>query len=178
MFELPKVLKDYLKSRRVPPMADFINSSTFYSELDYQFINYMTQVVRPCIAYGAATSDLNINSGLSAATGKAIIDGATRLVIGDKVFFEGDDRTVEFFSDIWQENTQFINFLSRAERFKYLGGSSICKINTDNNGRHYLTAFRIDRTLPSFDDIGNIVGCVSHSLTISIILTKASCSIG
>lgn len=160
MFEFPQVLKNYLNGRRVPPMADFINSSTFYSELDYQFVNYMTQVVRPCIAYGAATSDLNINSGLSAATGRAIIDGATRLVIGDKVFFEGDDRTVEFFSDVWQESTRFIQFLSRAERFKYLGGSSICKINTDGAGRNYLTAFRIDRTLPSFDEIGNIVGCV------------------
>lgn len=160
MFDYPKALKNYLKSRNTPPMADFINSSTYYSELDYQFINYMTQVVRPCVAYGAGTSDLSINSGLSAATGKAIIDGATRLVIGDKVFFEGDDRTVEFFSDVWQESTHFINFLSRAERFKYLGGSSLCKINTDSNGRNYLTAFRIDRTLPSFDDIGNVVGCV------------------
>lgn len=68
MFEFPQVLKNYLESGRIPPLSDFINSSTFYSELDYQFIDYMTKVVRPCIAYGAATADLNINPGLSAAT--------------------------------------------------------------------------------------------------------------
>lgn len=160
MFEYPKYLRNYLSSKSKPPMADFINGSTYYSELDYQFISYMQNVVRPCIAYGSATSDWDVNSSLSAGTGKAIIDGATRLVVGDKVFFEGDDVTRQFFSDIWQEDTKFLNFLSRAERFKYVGGSAICKINTDSRGRNYLTAFRIDRTLPSFDETGNIVGCV------------------
>ena len=120
----------------------------------------MMDVVRPCMAYGSATNDWGVNSGLSSATGKAIVDGATRLVVGDKVFFEGNDITRQFFSDIWQEDTKFLNFLSRAERFKFVGGSAICKINTDNRGRNYLTAFRIDRTLPSFDEMGNIVGCV------------------
>lgn len=160
MFDYPKYLKNYLSSKSRPPMEDFINGSTYYSELDYQYITYMMNVVRPCIAYGSATSDWGVNSGLSAATGKAIIDGATRLVVGDKVFFEGDDLTCKFFSDVWQEDTKFLNFLAKAERFKYLGGSCICKINTDARGRNYLTAFRIDRTLPSFDDTGSIVGCV------------------
>ena len=160
MFEYPQYLKRYLNSKSKPPLADFVNGSTYYSELDYQFISYMMNVVRPCIAYGSATADWGINSSLSAATGKAIIDGATRLVVGDKVFFEGNDETTKFFSDIWQEDTRFLNFLSRAERFKYVGGSAICKINTDSYGRNYLTAFRIDRTLPSFDENGKIVGCV------------------
>lgn len=160
MFEYPRYLKNYLNSKTKPPLADFVNGSTYYSELDYQFITYMMNVVRPCIAYGSATSDWGINASLSAATGKAIVDGATRLVVGDKVFFEGDDATAKFFSDIWQEDTRFLNFLSRAERFKYVGGSAICKINTDSNGRNYLTAFRIDRTLPSFDESGRIVRCV------------------
>lgn len=160
MFEYPQQLKNYLNTKSKPPMSDFFNGSTYYSELDYQFINYMQNVVRPCIAYGSATSDWGVNASLSAGTGKAIIDSATRLVIGDKVFFEGNDITRQFFSDIWQEDTRFRNFLSRAERFKFVGGSAICKINTDAYGRHYLSAFRIDRTLPSFDEIGNIVGCV------------------
>lgn len=160
MFEYPKYLKDYLHNRGMPPKMDFINGSTYYSELDYQFISYMMQVVRPCIAYGTATPDFGVNAGLSASTGRAIVDGATRLVVGDKVFFEGNDLTTKFFSDVWQEDTKFLNFLSRAERFKYIGGSAICKINTDARGRNYLSAFRIDRTLPSFDEIGNIVGCV------------------
>ena len=160
MFEYPNYLKKYLQSKNKPPMADFVNGSTYYSELDYQYISYMQNVVRPCIAYGTATSDWGVNASLSAGTGKAIIDGATRLVIGDKVFFEGDDVTRRFFSDVWQEDTHFLNFLARAERFKFVGGSAVCKINTDSRGRNYLTAFRIDRTLPSFDETGNIVGCV------------------
>lgn len=160
MFEYPKYLKNYLSTKSKPPMADFINGSTYYSELDYEYISYMMNIVRPCIAYGSGTSDWGTNAALSAGTGKAIVDGATRLVVGDKVFFEGDDTTCKFFSDVWQEDTRFLNFLSRAERFKYVGGSAICKINTDSRGRNYLTAFRIDRTLPTFDDTGSIVGCV------------------
>ncbi|MCI9519259.1 MAG: hypothetical protein HFK08_08435 [Clostridia bacterium] len=160
MFEYPQYLKNYLNKKTKPPASDFINGSTYYSELDYQYVTYMMDVVRPCMAYGSATNDWGVNSGLSSATGKAIVDGATRLVVGDKVFFEGNDITRQFFSDIWQEDTKFLNFLSRAERFKFVGGSAICKINTDNRGRNYLTAFRIDRTLPSFDEMGNIVGCV------------------
>lgn len=160
MFEYPKYLKNYLNTKNKPPMSDFFNGSTYYSELDYQFITYMMNVVRPCIAYGSATSDWGVNASLSSGTGKAIIDGATRLVVGDKVFFEGDDLTRQFFSDVWQEDTRFLNFLARAERFKFVGGSAICKINTDAYCRNYLSAFRIDRTLPSFDEIGNIVGCV------------------
>lgn len=160
MFDYPKYLRNYLNNKNNMPTESFINNSTYYADIDYMYVNYMMYVVRPCIAYGSSVSDFGKGNSLSAGTGKAIIDGATRLIIGDKVFFEGNDETREFFSDIWQPNTNFLNFLSRAERFKYLGGSSICKINTDERGRNYLTAFRIDRTLPSFDDTGNIVGCV------------------
>ena len=34
MFEYPNYLKKYLQSKNKPPMADFVNGSTYYSELD------------------------------------------------------------------------------------------------------------------------------------------------
>lgn len=160
MFKIPYELQEFLNNKRNMPSESFINNSTYYSQVDYAYINYMNYIVRPCIAYGSGVSDFGANSRLSSNIGKSIVDGATRLVIGDKVFFEGDDKTVKFFSDVWQNNTNFLNFLMKAERFKFLGGTSICKINTDENGRNYLTAFRLDRTLPSFDDNGNITSCI------------------
>lgn len=97
MFEIPKYLKSYLETKRDAPGENFINNSTYYSQLDYMYINYMNSVVRPCIAYGTGVSDFGANSRLSAKTGKTIIDRATSLIIGDKIFFEGNDTTVKFF---------------------------------------------------------------------------------
>ncbi len=160
MFKIPKYLKNYLQTKRPNSFGGFINNSTYYTQIDYMYQNYMLNVVRPCIAAGSGVFDGYEGQGLSASTGKAIIDGASRLVIGDKVIFEGDDNTTKFFSDIWQYAANFTTFLVRAEKFKLLGGTAICKINTDEDGKNTLSAFRIDRTLPSFDEQGNISGCV------------------
>lgn len=163
MFKIPKYLSAYIsaKSKGVPSDAYF-DASTYYSKINYIYLNYMNYVVRPCLAYACGVSDLTVATGLSTQTGKAIVDGAARLVIGDRVFFEGDDETSAFFSDIWQTRTHYLQFLSKAERFKYAGGSSICKINTDIHGKNYLTAHRLDRTLPTFDDNGDIIECVFY----------------
>lgn len=162
MFEYPKRLKEYLNKKSELPFSSYLNNSTYYANVAYPFVNYMQFVVRPCIAYATGTADLGVNARLSAATGKAIVDGATRLSVGDKVFFEGADLTREFFSDVWQYRTNFRAFLMKAEHNKYTGGCSICKINTDQRGRNTLSTVRIDRALPTFDDAGEVIGCTFY----------------
>jgi len=159
-FKYPNYLKNYLDTKQITNFGGFINNSTYYTQVDYMYQNYMLNVVRPCIAYGSGVFDGIGRQHLSACTGKAIVDGASRLVVGDRVFFEGEDTTRAFFCDVWQGATNFFKFLLRAEKFKLLGGTAICKINTDENGRNTLSTFRIDRTLPSFDECGNITACV------------------
>ena len=158
-FEMPKYLQNYLNAKGKVPLDGYINNSTYYTQVSYIWQNYMQTVVRPCIAVGSAISD-GIGAGLSAATGKAIVDGATRLCIGDRVFFEGDDEACDFLSDIWRGAVNFDAFLSRSQRYKFLAGSCVCKMNIDERGRSSLVAVRLDRTLPSFDECGNVTGCV------------------
>lgn len=160
MFEIPNLLKSYLDTKRNAPFGDFVNQSTYYSQLSYPWINYLNFVVRKCIAYGSGVSDLGLNPTLSASTGKAIVDGATRLCIGGKIMFDGNDISQKFIGDIWRNSINFNAFIDRSQRFKFLGGTCIIKLNTDENGRQIPSAYRIDRTLPSFDDCGNINSCI------------------
>jgi hypothetical protein len=159
-FKIPTYIKNYLNTKQKTDFGGFINNSTYYTQVDYMYQNYMMNVIRPCISYGSGVFDGISREHLSACTGKAIVDGASRLIIGDRIFFEGEEKTRKFFTDIWQANTNFVNFLARAEKFKLLGGTAICKINTDSRGRNTLSAFRLDRTLPTFDECGNITSCV------------------
>lgn len=156
----PKMLSAYLDAKNKKPMDGFINASTYYTQLDYYWINYMQYIVRPCIAYGSGVLDLSINSTLQSGIGKAIVDGATRLTIGDKTYFEGNDTTCRFFSDVWKDSVSFDSFLLNSQRYKYLAGTCVCKLNIDEYGRCIPMAVRLDRALPTVDDCGKLTGCV------------------
>lgn len=160
MFKVTKALKAHLDAAHSKPIDGFINNSTYYTNLDYQWITYMQQFVRPCVAYGSGVGDLNNNSTIKSAVGKAMVDGATRLVIGDKVFFEGNDVACAFLSDIWRQAVNFDAFLSRSQRFKFLAGSTPLKLNIDERGIPYPTAVRLDRALLTVDDFGDVISGV------------------
>lgn len=160
MFQIPAYLKAQLNAAHNKPLDGFVNNGNFYTNVDWQYLTYMQQMVRPCVAYGSGVADGAINSTLKSSVGKALVDGATRLVIGDKVFFEGNDTSCAFLSDIWRHKVGFDYFLSRSQRFKFLAGSSLIKLNIDEHGIPYPTAVRLDRALPSVNDCGEVVGCV------------------
>lgn len=159
-FKIPKYLQDRLNNKDRVPLESFVNNSEYYADLNYYWINYMTQVVRPCIAYSNAVVDGVNNSTLSLSTGKAIVDGATRLIRGKKIFFEGNDESCTFLSDIWAPSVNFNLFLSRAIKFMLGGGTSIIKINTDINKKNTLSSSRIDRVIFSNDDGGNVTDAI------------------
>lgn len=160
-FQIPDYLKRYLENTKYrKPFENFVNNSTYYAQLNWQWISYMETVVRPCIAYSTASVDGLYNSALSTSTGMAIVKGASRLITGDKLFFLGNDESCKFLSDIWSPNINFNKFLNRAITFMLAGGTSVIKWNQDDHGRNTLSAFRIDRTLISTDDNGEVTGAV------------------
>ena len=159
MFELPRYLRNYLNNKVRTPLEGYVNNSTYYTLVDYRWQNYMQTVVRPCLAYGTGVVD-GESAALSSGTGKSIVDGAARLVIGDKIFFEGDDVAAAFLSDVWRPRVNFDRFLHRSQIFKFLCGSCVCKVDLNERGIPSLSAFRLDRVLPSFDECGNVTGCV------------------
>lgn len=160
-FKIPKYLKNYLDSTKYrKPFENFVNNSTYYSQLNWQWMNYMQDVVRPCIAYSTASVDGNCNTLMSTSTGMAILRGASRLIAGDKHFFLGNDESCAFLSDIWSPSVNFNRFLSRAVSFMLSGGTSVLKWNSDELGRSYLSAFRIDRTLVTTNENGDVTSAV------------------
>ncbi len=160
-FQLPEYIKNYLSSAKYrKPFDSFVSNGTFYAQLNYQWMDYMQTVVRPCIAYSTASVDGNINSLLSTSAGLAITKGATRLIVGDKIFFNGDDEACKFLSDIWSPQTNFNRILSRAVNFMFVGGTSVLKANRDARGRNTLSVSRIDRTMISTDENGEITSAV------------------
>ncbi len=160
-FQIPNFLKNYLNNTKYrKPFENFVNNSTYYSQLNWQWQSYMQTIVRPCIAYATGSVDGVYNSSLSMSTGMAIVKGATHLAVGDKLFFEGDDLTVRFMSDIWAPNTGFRRFVERAYSFMFGGGTGVIKLNKDALGRSRLDAFRIDRSLITTNDGGEVTEAI------------------
>lgn len=160
-FQIPEFLKSYLENTKYrKPFESFVNNSTYYSQLNWQWINYMETVVRPCVAYAFGNVDGAYNSSLSTSTGMAILRGATRLVSGEKSFFLGNDESCKFLSDVWAPATNFNLFKARAISFALAGGTCVIKANRDELGRNILSAFRVDRTLFSVNDSGDVTNVV------------------
>lgn len=160
-FQIPQYLKNYLESTKYrKPFENFVDNSTYYSQLNWQWMSYMQTVVRPCIAYSTASVDGISNSLISTSTGMAILRGASRLIAGDKHFFLGNDESCAFLSDIWSPSVNFNRFLSRAVSFMLSGGTSVLKWNSDELGRSYLSASRIDRTIITTNENGDVISAV------------------
>ena len=160
-FQIPEYLKKYIEQTKYrKPFENFVNNSTYYSQLNWQWINYMENVVRPCIAYSTASVDGVSNTSLSTSTGMAILRGATRLISGDKSFFIGNDESCKFLSDIWAPSVNFNKVKTQAISFMLSGGTSVLKINRDELGKNILSVYRIDRTLLNINENGDITNAV------------------
>ncbi len=160
-FTIPKYLQNYLDSTKYrKPFENFVDNSTYYSQLNWQWMSYMQNVVRPCIAYSTASVDGGSNTMLSTSAGMAILRGASRLVSGDKYVFLGNDESCAFLSDIWATSVNFNRFLSRAVSFMLSGGTAVLKWNRDELGRSSLSAFRIDRTIVTANENGDVTSAV------------------
>ena len=156
-FKIPEYLESYLSSYKYrKPLDNFVNNSNYYININYFWQNYMLSVVRPCIAYGSGIVDGVHGNLLSMSTGKAIVRGATKLIRGDKLFFEGNQVSCRFLSDIWAPSTNFSKLLTRTVEFMCTGGSSLLKLNKDLKGRYSFSSFRLDRTLVSVDENGRV----------------------
>lgn len=160
-FKIPEYLKQYIEATKYrKPFENFTNNATYYAQLNYRWINYMNTVVRPCIAYGTGVADGTLTPPLSMSTGLAICRGISRLVVGDRYFFVGNDKSVKFLSDIWAPSTSFNKFLTRAVSYAVTGGTCVVKLNIDEGGRCTLSASRIDRALVSVAENGEITNAV------------------
>lgn len=134
------------------PQNIFTNNSSYYSQLNYQYQNYMQTVVKSCLAYSTGTVGDGGNSVLGLNTGKAIVSSAVKMVLGDKIFFKGDKLNVSFFNDIYAPSTNFRKLLSQAVTNVLSCGTTLLKMNIDNRGVCRGVSYRLDRTLFSVNE--------------------------
>lgn len=153
-FEIPKYIQDYL-SVKSKPFESFVNTSTYYANLNPYYINYMSTTVRQCMAYAYGVQDGFINDNASFNIGATIKDAAVRIVKGNKVMFTGSDTASEFLSDVWLTRSGFDLFFDRAIDYLLSGGTTAVKLNI-NHGRIKPSAYRIDRFYADCDDDGDV----------------------
>ena len=178
-FQIPEYLKNYINETKWrKPFENFVDNSTYYTQLNWRWLNYMQMVVRPCIAYSLGAIDGGNGTALSASAGMAITKGAARLISGDKTMFLGKDLPCRFLSDIWSPSVNFNKIKARAIEFMLEGGTSVLKWNKTNAGLNTLSAFRIDRTLFSTNDDGEVISIVFFISLVSEMIntdTKSEC---
>lgn len=156
-FELPDYLKRYLNTEwRKPPTA-YINTSLYYANLDPYFIEYMRTVIRPCMAYANGVADGNINNNLTMDVGHALKKSAVRLIKGDRIVFNGDDKACEFLSDTWVPRIGFEGFLEQAIDYLVCGGTTLVKLDIDRCGRIRPNCIRVDRAFVQTDNLGDVI---------------------
>lgn len=155
-FTLPKYITEYLDNTWRKPPQNFMNSSMFYAGLNTFFMNYMNNVVRPCVAYSSGSADGITNSGAKFNAGLAIKRAAVRLIKGDKILFEGDDKASKALSDIWSPHVNFENFLESGIDF-LMDGTTLFKLNRNRSGNIYPCANRVDRFYSETDENGDVI---------------------
>lgn len=165
-FNVPKYVQEYLNQEWRTPPDNFIDFSSYYTGLDTYFMTYMRNVIRPCLAYSTAVSDLITSGGGKMNVGQTIKRTAVRLIKSDRVMFEGDDADCHLLSDHWSTSVNFDRFLESAIDYM-LDGRAIIKLNKDARGRCIPTATRIDRAYAVTDDYGEVyrVICFNTFLT-------------
>ena len=165
-FDLPKHLETYLDQEWRTPPDNFIDFSSYYTGLDTFFMTYMRNVVRPCLAYSTGVSDFLMSGGCKMNVGQTVKRTAVRLIKGEKVLFEGDDKDCHVISDYWATSVNFDRFLESAIDYM-LDGRTIIKLNKDARGRCVPVATRIDRTYAVTDENGEVyrVLCFNTFLT-------------
>lgn len=159
-FTLPKYMEDWLNKDWRKPPENFVDCSLYYAGLSPFFIDYMQRVVRPCMAYASGSADNTYNSGIKMNIGYSIKNTAVKLVKGDKLIFDGDDRASKFISERWTESVGFESFLESTIDFMFSGGTCAVKLNRDARGRVVPTATRIDRYYAETDDTGEVLSVV------------------
>lgn len=165
-FTIPKYVEQYLSQEWRTPPDNFIDFSSYYAGLDTYFMTYMRNVVRPCLAYSTAVSDLITSAGCKMNIGQTIKRTAVRLIKSDRVMFEGEDADCHLLSDYWATSVNFDRFLESAIDYM-LDGRAIIKLNKDAKGRCVPIATRIDRAYAVTDDSGEVyrVICFNTFLT-------------
>ena len=138
----------------------YLTRAAFYANIRPQYRDYMTRWVQNALWWydGWVPYFHSTTEGIfSTRIASALVNGAAKKVIGGRIFYKNVNKeknnrgeinsALNFISSEWSVNTQFPCTIKRATEFAAAAGTSLIKINRDNDGL-WTEALRFDSFYP------------------------------
>lgn len=137
---------------------EFHINNSFYLMAPEYYREFYTIYLNRCIsAYDGWMSGWhNRESGLVPQRMlSSVASGLNNMVFANGIDFSGRDASYNFITN-WAESVRFLNTLKKAHKFAISGGTSLLKINRQDQ-KLFVSAHRIDNFFVDVDPMGNIV---------------------
>lgn len=138
----------------------YLSRASFYANVKAEYREYMTRWVQNALWWydGWVPYFHSNEEGIfSTRVAGALVDGAAKKVIGGRIFFKNANRekqslgeinkALHFISSEWSQKTKFAKEIKRATTFAAAAGSSLLKLNKDQDGL-WAEALRFDSFYP------------------------------
>lgn len=151
----------------------YLSRATFYANVRAEYRDYMQRWVQNALYWydgWVPYFHSNTEGIFSTRIASALVDGAAKKVIGGRIFFKNAskekqsageiNKALHFISSEWAQKTKFAREIKRATTFAAAGGTSLLKLNKDDDGL-WAEALRFDSFYPVVGARGKIVEVVS-----------------
>lgn len=150
----------------------YLSRASFYANVKSEYREYMTRWVQNSLWWydgWVPYFHSNTEGIFSTRVGAALVDGAAKKVIGGRVFFKNANKekqsskeinkALHFISSEWSQKTKFSKEIKRATTFAAAAGSSLLKLNKDEDGL-WAEALRFDSFYPVVGARGKLIEVV------------------
>lgn len=150
----------------------YLTRAAFYANVKPDYREYMTRWVQNSLWWydgWVPYFHSNTEGIFSTRIAAALVDGAAKKVIGGRVFFKNASKerqskgeinaALHFISSEWSQKTKFTKEIKRATTFAAAAGSSLLKLNKDEDGL-WAEALRFDSFYPVVGARGKLLEVV------------------
>lgn len=140
---------------------DFHINNTFYMLAPTYYKTFYSVYLTRCLAVydGWIGNWHNAKSGLvPQKLLPSITNGLANMIFSNGIDFQCDDAQTYFAFVKWAKKTKLCSTLKKGYKFAVAGGTSLLKINKDNNKKFFVSAHRIDTYFADVDAQGNVIG--------------------
>ena len=157
----------------------YLNREAFYANISAEYRLYMQRWVKNALWWydgWVPYFHSNTDGIFSTRIASALVDGAAKKVIGGRIFYKNANKehpangninkALQFISADWSKKTKFAKEIKRATTFAAAAGTSLLKLNKDNDGL-WAEALRFDSFYPVVGARGKLleVTCFLRNFT-------------
>lgn len=164
----------------------YLSREAFYANIAPEYSSYMRRWVKHALQWydGWVPYFHSNEQGIfSTRIASALVDGAAKKVIGGRIFYKNTNKetnnpgeinkALQFIASDWAKKTKFSKEIKRATTFAAAAGSSLLKLNKDDDGL-WAEALRFDSFYPIVGARGKLleVICFLRNFTKTSDMTK------